>query len=459
MPSSKSNVEELYTNWNNDLYQRYLKLFPEREHTTIWDGVIDPTLYSSSPLKIMFFNKEGYTEEGNEYDVSEALFSEIKKEQRIFPNQTTLRTHLKQYLLVLQRLEAGLLATTSDENMREIITQNSNDEKWFNSQVAKVAYCNVKKSDGQANSSAKDLHNYAQKGLDILKEQIRFFNPTIILAGNVCEGVLEDLFEWGENLYVAQNHQIAIWQIKIDGKCYPFVDMYHPSYAGLSEYYLDLLHALQAVEEKTPNFWTEKLNQPCFDLNSAIIEEKPQVTTASHNEAEIILAQGQKAAQEQDWETAVRYYQKAAKLNYPGAYYELGEFCEKVFYKQKLYKDEYWDDFNANEYFYYDKALELGDRRTMLRFVEDHINYASDSFMSGMILFMLTNPFTLFKRRRKFKEEARKAIEYMNCLISEKYQPALLLLQELQETANQEEGTRVSPTPKEAREILQKLNY
>ncbi|MBR6362143.1 MAG: hypothetical protein IKR88_02530 [Bacteroidales bacterium] len=130
-----------------------------------------------------------------------------------------------------------------------------------------MAYCNVKKSDGKPKSIKSDLFNYAKNSLDILKEQIRFFNPSIILAGNVCEGLLEDLLEWGDDLYIGPNRRICIWQLKIDGDCFPFVDMYHPSLAkGMSEYYLELFHALQAVEKERPGFWNERIvkTKNCF---------------------------------------------------------------------------------------------------------------------------------------------------------------------------------------------------
>lgn len=380
MASLKSNVEELYTNWNNDLYQRYIELFPEGEHTTIWDGVVNPVLYSQSPLKIMFLNREGYTEESNDYDLAEALSTAILDEQRIFPNQTTMRTHLKQYLLVLQSMEYGLIKNTSDDKIKEIISQNSSDEKLFNSLFARVAYCNVKKSDGQSNSDINDLKECAQKGLEILKEQIRFFNPSIILGGNVCDGILEDLVEWGENLYVAPDHQIAIWQIKIDDKCYPFVDMYHPSYAGLSEYYIDLLHALQAVEKMKPNFWKERLNQPCFDMNSAITEETPHVMTETNNKAEILFEQAQNAAKNEDWKEAITLYSEAAELNYAPAFREMGRFFEDVFPLLDLeYEDnQFYDKFDHSmetelhlpEAYYYKKAAELGDAEGTLKYSE-----------------------------------------------------------------------------------------
>ena len=100
-----------------------------------------------------------------------------------------------------------------------------------------------------------------------MKEQILFFNPSIILAGDVCEGILEELFEWGDNLYIDPNHRLNIWQVKIGNKLFPYADMFHPSRTKeMSEYYLELLHALQAVEKERPDFWKKQIDKTknCF---------------------------------------------------------------------------------------------------------------------------------------------------------------------------------------------------
>ena len=460
MIPSNPQVENLYVNWNNDLFQRYIKLFPEGEHTTIWDGVINPTLYATSPLKIMFLNREGYTEDGNDYDVAEAIFNAIKDEQRIFPDQTSLRTHLKQYLLVLQQLASGTLPNITDEQMSEIISKNASDEKWFNYQMSHVAYCNVKKSDGQSKSNVSDLHNYAQKGIDILKEQIRFFNPSIILAGNVCEGILEDLVEWGENLYVSEDHRIAIWQIKIDDKYYPFVDMYHPSYVGLTEYYLDLLHALQAVEDKMPNYWVDRLKQPCFGTMKTIsIEEKPQVKKGIGNKAEILFEQALNAKEKKDWKEAVKLFHEAAEMNYIPAFRELGKFFEEVYSKLDVDEWDYYDKYDdskkldewiSSEDYYYRKAAELGDKECQMKYIEDNIAFISKQCrIVSAIAYSWRRPFKIKKILQKYERDGAKAVFYMNRLLEEQYQPAIELLDQWKEKTDDIT----------IKEVLKHLNY
>ena len=262
MATSLSKVQGLYNQWNDSLYNRYQELFPESSYT-IWDGAISPDEYAKSRMKVMILNREPYDKNQGDYDLPKAIRDRIEKDDDwIFPKQNTLRTHLKQYLTVLDLGQNGFLSL-SDEEVREKV--HAKDYYEFIQLLKRVAYCNVKKSDGKPESNVAELKEYATKGLDVLKEQIRFFNPSIILAGNVCEGILEDLFDWGDNLYTAPNHRINIWQLKIGGNLFPFVDMYHPSYAtGMSEYYLEFLHALQEVERADPDYWLLRLDSPCF---------------------------------------------------------------------------------------------------------------------------------------------------------------------------------------------------
>ncbi|MBR6346381.1 MAG: hypothetical protein IKR69_03230 [Bacteroidales bacterium] len=264
MEKSKNTVQERYRQWNDTLYYRYIESF--NEDTTIWDGVVNPDVYAQSPLKVMFLNREAYDPdpENLPYDLCQAIRERIEKDDWVFPGQNTLRTHLKHYLTVLDMGQNGYQAL-SDDTVREHV--QSADYYEFIRLFERVAYCNVKKSDGRPKSSKRDLREYAEKGLDTLKEQILFFNPSIILAGNVCEDILDNLFDWGDNLYCDPNHRLNIWQIKIGERLFPYVDMFHPSLVkGMSEYYIELLHALQVVEKEHPSFWQDRIEKTknCF---------------------------------------------------------------------------------------------------------------------------------------------------------------------------------------------------
>lgn len=259
-------VLKSYNEWNDKLYEEYKEFFPNAKYT-IWDGVIFPEKFINSSLKIMFLHREAYDYYFQEYDlVSDALHEELVSGQTIFASQKNLRKRLKEYLCVVKLLESGELMTVSDEELKRRVELLTASDQIFNEMMPSVAYCNVKKSDGRPRSNILDLYNYASKGIDVLKKQILYFNPSIILGGNVVDGILENIVDWGENLYIPiGERRICIWQLKIDDKLFPFVDMYHPSnISGMSEYYLELFHALQTVERERPGFWANRLNQECF---------------------------------------------------------------------------------------------------------------------------------------------------------------------------------------------------
>ena len=78
----------------------------------------------------------------------------------------------------------------SKEEAIDFVNQSTEDDLIY--YLSNTAYINVKKSNGVNVSEKNDLKAYAKKGIDILKEQIRFCNPSIILGGNVCDGIIDN---------------------------------------------------------------------------------------------------------------------------------------------------------------------------------------------------------------------------------------------------------------------------
>ena len=114
-------IQEQFDQWNSNLKQRYNSLFPEDQHTTIWDGVIFPEEYAKAALKVMILNREAYDPEpDNPYDLCAAIRECIKTDDWVFPGQNTLRTHLKQYLSVLNLAQKGFLGLSDDEVRKHV---------------------------------------------------------------------------------------------------------------------------------------------------------------------------------------------------------------------------------------------------------------------------------------------------------------------------------------------------
>ena len=261
-----------YFKWEDRLWTLYNNIFKEASYT-ITDGVIFPGKYASTPFKVMIMNREAYDTECNSYSLNqEGLAREIEEELIPFANQRTMRSHLRQYLSLIHFLsEKGFKVT--EKEVISFVNQSDNDD--FVYYLSNAAYINVKKSDGERPSNRNNLKEYAKKGIEILKEQIRFCNPSIILGGDVCDDIIDELFDWGIILYSGEGyHALKIYELLVDGKSYPFIDMFHPSrtqkYVGneekrsMSTYYIELFKGIITIEKQNPGFWDKYMNNPCF---------------------------------------------------------------------------------------------------------------------------------------------------------------------------------------------------
>ncbi|MBR6362142.1 MAG: hypothetical protein IKR88_02525 [Bacteroidales bacterium] len=113
MKAMIESVQQRYKQWNDALYNHYIEKFNAK--TTIWDGVLFPEKYAKTSPKVMILNREAYDPEpDNSYDLCEAIQERIRIDDWVFPGQNTLRTHLKQYLAVLNLLQKGSLGISDD---------------------------------------------------------------------------------------------------------------------------------------------------------------------------------------------------------------------------------------------------------------------------------------------------------------------------------------------------------
>ena len=265
-----------YNEWEDKLWTLYNDIFKDASYT-ITDGVVFPDKYASTPFKVMIMNREPYDEDSCSYSLNhEGIAKEITEGKTPFANQRTMRSHLCQYLSLINLLAEKGFSNVSEQEAIDFVSQSTNDD--FVYHLSRIAYINIKKSDGRIPSDPSDLKEYANKGIEVLKEQIRFCNPSLILGGNVCENIIDGLFEWGETLYDSgDNHSVQIYELLVDGKPYPFVDMYHPSRTqnypednetrSMSMYYLELFRGLTSIERTHPGYWSKYMNKECFETS------------------------------------------------------------------------------------------------------------------------------------------------------------------------------------------------
>lgn len=262
------NIEDYYR-WNEQLRLKYEMLWPEAAYH-IWDGVVSPKDYAGSPLKVMFLNKESFDDpENGGYDISLGMAKEILEGKPILGGEnSTMMMTTKNRLAVLKLLEGDIKNVDSTE-IGSIIRDFSTDR--FRKEMLKVAYCNIKKSSGKSKSEKRDLRLNFRRNREIIEEQISYFNPTLIVGGNIFDGIIENEIEWGENLYISESHYINIFQLKIKDKIYPYIDAYHPAMPKLKNEEnqkkdsLELFRALLYVEQHHPYFWKNRCGLKCFN--------------------------------------------------------------------------------------------------------------------------------------------------------------------------------------------------
>ena len=266
-----------YNKWENKLWALYNSIFKDTSYT-IRDGVIFPDKYISTPFKVMIMNREAYDKDYLSYSLNQdGIAKEIGEGIIPFKKQKTLRRHLRQYLSLIHLLSKKGFNEVSEKEVIDFVNQSDNDDLVY--YLSDAAYINIKKSDGKKRSVRSDLKEYAKKGIEVLKEQIRFCNPSVILGGDVCYNIIDNLFDWGEVLYGGDGYNpVKIFELVIDGKSYPFIDMFHPSRTqnykdgdeteNMSMYFLELFKGMISVEKARPGYWSSHMNNKCFETSA-----------------------------------------------------------------------------------------------------------------------------------------------------------------------------------------------
>lgn len=266
-----------YNKWEDKLWALYDSIFKDASYT-IKDGVIFPDKYASTPFKVMIMNREAYDEDHSSYSLNQdGIAKEIGEGIIPFKKQKTLRCRLRQYLSLIHLLSKKGFNEVSEKEVIDFVNQSDNDDLVY--YLSDAAYINIKKSDGKKRSVRSDLKEYAKKEIEVLKEQIRFCNPSVILGGDVCYNIIDNLFDWGEVLYGGDGYNpVKIYELVIDGKSYPFIDMFHPSRTqkykdgdekeSMSMYFLELFKGMISVEKARPGYWSSHMNNKCFETSA-----------------------------------------------------------------------------------------------------------------------------------------------------------------------------------------------
>lgn len=268
-------IVKVYRDGDDVLRKAYNKIFPNVEYT-IWDGVFAPRNYALNSFRVLFMNREPYDEAKDEYNVVETIREQIGRGEDFWCTQTWLKRNIRDQLAILSLLKEKDIVRLTDGQIEKRINEFRISDSLFRNELLESAYINVKKSDGKKGSSCNDLREYAQRGMCVLKAQIAFFNPSVIVGGNIVDHLLDGLVEWGDNLYVKSEH-IKVFQLKVGDSIYPFIDAYHPSAMGYGKkddvcsmdgYYACLVAALKGVAQDYEGYWEKRRDLPVFRMEN-----------------------------------------------------------------------------------------------------------------------------------------------------------------------------------------------
>lgn len=264
------NIEELYKERDDIIRSMYDRIFPKAKYT-IWDGVFSPLDYAFNPFRVLFMNREPYDSEFISYNVVHTIHKQIIKGESFWSNQTWLKKNIRDMLAIFSLMKDRDISQLSDNQIEKQINSFRKSDFLFEKTLLESAYINIKKSDGKSQSDPKDLRKYAQQGLKVLKAQISFFNPSVIVGGNIVDEILENIVDWEDNLFLNPN-VINVYQLKVGNNIYPFIDSFHLSAisygsdkTSMDKYYVCLAEALKTVAKHYPNYWEKRRNLPIFN--------------------------------------------------------------------------------------------------------------------------------------------------------------------------------------------------
>lgn len=265
------NIQEKYDVWNHQLYKDYEDIFQTKVY--ISDGVVTPKEYANNPVKIMFLNREPNAD-GEDYDLPQEIHKDIENHKPVLNSSATFRQSCIYDLALGRCLISPHFLHLSLDDFKKIAEPLFNDDE-FNNSIVGTAICNVKKVGGTgAIKNWEEIREHYDKGKEILFKQIKYYNPSMIICGNLIDSVLDycsSRFEWNQNIGITSEisyKKFCIWIMELDRKKYPILDLYHPSSLLLRdnpEYWYEVLKGMQQIEKDNPGFWASHMNNKCFE--------------------------------------------------------------------------------------------------------------------------------------------------------------------------------------------------
>ena len=157
-----------------DTYSQHMKARGLEEYTV--DGALNHDAWNSTPLKILFLLKENYGYQGvGIFQTSDEAAGWLK---------ARIKTYIKIVQLAALLHDAYADGRSLSVERRRVILE---DDRLMRETLNLISVVNIKKHSGASKSNDREIRYESKKNADLLREQISFLRPKIIITGGtVC---------------------------------------------------------------------------------------------------------------------------------------------------------------------------------------------------------------------------------------------------------------------------------
>jgi len=231
-----SNLNESAINiFNDDLIKYYQETEGIEFKGLMVDGILDYSRYKKANTKILWLFKEAFNGDDTIKYYSDYVASDhFDFETKALPAAPNL---LKRMMYVNYGILKGNFLKWDDMD-----NYDENEEVYDAFKAA--AIINLKKVPGGTQSNMSEINRYFIRDKEIIKKQIDFINPDLIICGGV--------FDIIKNEFDLENYDSKIGESGFykDGRL--FIKVYHPSYFIMREeqYVDEVLNIAYAIQKE-----------------------------------------------------------------------------------------------------------------------------------------------------------------------------------------------------------------
>jgi hypothetical protein len=199
------------------------------------DGIIEPEKYLNAKYRILWILKEANSETD-----SWSYLEKFKDKEWLYRCGKSIPT--------LKRIIYTTYGILRDCEWHEI--PDANNEKSFEP-LQEIAIINIKKIPGGSNSSSDEIQQAYYDNQELLKRQIKIYNPNVVIFGNTLQYFYKSDFE---GLETAEEQKTEYGNVFYDTGDKLYIHTWHPAVRGQGftdeKYVMDIVNIVRNWKSK-----------------------------------------------------------------------------------------------------------------------------------------------------------------------------------------------------------------